>query len=158
MRKIDIPYSNFLQGTIITADHFNTNFDEVEHCFNQLYEEYVARVNDTYNREEVDNTLNNAINTLSTILNNKFDGITDELFLEDSNIYSSIANLSNEMFIQDNAVYSSMVRLTDAEINDVVHDGTMVEYTTGFITKEQIIQIIGGTTFEKKPRKKKNIR
>lgn len=42
MRKMVIPYSNFLPGTKILAEHFNTNFDEVEFVFNNLYEDHVA--------------------------------------------------------------------------------------------------------------------
>lgn len=51
MRKMVIPYSHFLPGTKILAEHFNTNFDEVEYVFNEMqgdYTEYKKFIQENY--------------------------------------------------------------------------------------------------------------
>ena len=51
MRKMVIPYSQFLPGTKILAEHFNTNFDEVEYVFNEMqgdYTEYKKFIQENY--------------------------------------------------------------------------------------------------------------
>ena len=51
MRKMVIPYSEFLPGTKILAEHFNTNFDEVEYVFNEMqgdYTEYKKFIQENY--------------------------------------------------------------------------------------------------------------
>lgn len=51
MRRMVIPYSHFLPGTKILAEHFNTNFDEVEYVFNEMqgdYTEYKKFIQENY--------------------------------------------------------------------------------------------------------------
>lgn len=41
MRKITIPYGNFMSNSQISAKQMNLNFDEIEYVFNDLFEDYV---------------------------------------------------------------------------------------------------------------------
>lgn len=41
MRKIKIPYSNFMNNSPISSNQINLNFDEVEYVFNDMFEDYI---------------------------------------------------------------------------------------------------------------------
>lgn len=42
MRKIKIPYSNFMNNSPISSSQINLNFDEIEYVFNDMYEDYIG--------------------------------------------------------------------------------------------------------------------
>ena len=42
MRKIKIPYSNFMNNSPISSNQINLNFDEIEYVFNDMYEDYIG--------------------------------------------------------------------------------------------------------------------
>lgn len=126
IRKIVIPYTNFLPNTTISAEHFNTNFDEIEYVFNQLYDDYIQLKSDTYSKSEVDNIVESSVSEQDKITNDKFDKLIEDLYLQDDLLYSSIFNISAQ------------------EIDEILHETTFGEYSTGFITDEQIEQILGG--------------
>lgn len=68
MRKITIPYSNFMSNSQISANQMNLNFDEIEYVFNVLFEDYVEykKFMDTefvgsFTDEEIDSVIANNV-------------------------------------------------------------------------------------------------
>ena len=125
LRKISTPYTNFQPSTKILSEQFNTNFDEVEYCFNQLYDDYALYKTNVYLKTEVDaNILTSVTNAKTEVATNLTNEITD--------VNTSIDNL-----------YLSNVRITDNEIasilTEIPADYELIEY----ITTEQILSIIG---------------
>lgn len=122
IRKIIIPYTNFLPNTTISAEHFNTNFDEIEYVFNQLYDDYLAYKDNTYTKEEVDEHVSKEDLKLQKII-------------EDN-------KLDNELTTQN--AYNAFIALLDSDISDISMSGSLNPTSTGYITDEQIQAIVGG--------------
>ena len=53
LRKMIIPFKNFLKNTVISSTQMNDNLAEIEYTFNELYNAHNERVKDTYSKEEV---------------------------------------------------------------------------------------------------------
>ena len=53
IRKMVIPFKNFLKNTVISSTQMNDNLAEIEYTFNELYNAHNERVKDTYSKEEV---------------------------------------------------------------------------------------------------------
>ena len=53
LRKMIIPFKNFLKNTVISSTQMNDNLAEIEYTFNELYNAYNERVKNTYSKEEV---------------------------------------------------------------------------------------------------------
>ena len=128
MRKMVIPYSNFLPGTKILAEHFNTNFDEVEFVFNNLYEDHIAfkaSISDDYiNSDEI-----NELYYTDSITSNEVDVVLDEFVFTD---YETGYALDDE--------------ITDI-LSDTPHQGVLTEFLANsirasFITDEEIENIV----------------
>lgn len=117
MRKITIPYSNFMSNSQISANQMNLNFDEIEYVFNDLFEDYVEykKFIDTefvssFTDEEVD----------SVIANNVFYDYQTGYATDDeiANILSDVADPSTVGEMYANSVRG--VFITTEEINRIV--------------------------------------
>lgn len=118
LRRIVIPYSDFQTNTKILAQSFNTNFDEVEYCFNELYEDYVARKLDTYSRTEVDTKVLNDINNAKTLIATNLQNAKDELNTIISNNYLDVG-------VSLDALYNSVGSIAELEITNIVNEVTL---------------------------------
>ena len=121
IRKMIIPFKNFLKNTVISSTQMNDNLAEIEYTFNELYNAYSERVKDTYSKEEVDN--------LQTNMDNKLIEMISESHLDNE---SSLIN-----------VYNSMEHLTDEEVSDSSLNGILNPLSDGFISDSEIAEIIG---------------
>ena len=59
LRKMAIPFKNFLKNTIISSSQMNDNLSEIEYCHNNLHEEVNTVKSTTYTKTESDKFLNN---------------------------------------------------------------------------------------------------
>ena len=53
LRKMIIPFKNFLKNTVISSTQMNDNLAEIEYTFNELYNSHSERVKNTYSKEEI---------------------------------------------------------------------------------------------------------
>jgi hypothetical protein len=53
IRKMIIPFKNFLKNTVISSTQMNDNLAEIEYTFNELYNSHSERVKNTYSKEEI---------------------------------------------------------------------------------------------------------
>ncbi|HSQ90156.1 hypothetical protein [Romboutsia sp.] len=127
-RKINIPFTNFIAGTVISPSQMNTNFDEVEYCFNELYEDLSAFVGDVYTKLQADSNISGAINSLRDELNANINTV-------DVDLTASINN-----------TYNSFLRITDSEILGVLTEVPIEVPVATYITSEQITNILEGIT------------
>ena len=121
IRKMIIPFKNFLKNTVISSTQMNDNLAEIEYTFNELYNAHNERVNDTYSKEEVDN--------LQTNMDGKLIDMITESHLDNEN--SSM-----------NA-YNAMEHLTDEEVSDSSLNGVLNPLSDGFISDSEIAEIVG---------------
>ena len=121
LRKMIIPFKNFLKNTVISSTQMNDNLAEIEYTFNELYNAHNERVKDTYSKEEVDN------------LQTNMDGKLIDMITE-----SHLDNESSSM-----NVYNAMEHLTDEEVSDSSLNGILNPLSDGFISDSEIAEIIG---------------
>lgn len=121
IRKMIIPFKNFLKNTVISSTQMNDNLAEIEYTFNELYNAHNERVKDTYSKEEVDN------------LQTNMDGKLIDMITE-----SHLDNESSSM-----NVYNAMEHLTDEEVSDSSLNGILNPLSDGFISDSEIAEIIG---------------
>ena len=124
VRKMIIPFKNFLKNTIISSSQMNDNLAEIEYTFNEFYNAYNDRVKNTYSKEEVKNCL--------TIVYDAMEHLTDE---EVSN--SSLNGVLNPL--SDGFV-------TDFEIAQILGlDGTYIEVCDmGYFGEGEPMTLDGG--------------
>ena len=121
IRKMVIPFKNFLKNTVISSTQMNDNLAEIEYTFNELYNAHNERVSDTYSKEEVDN--------LQTNMDGKLIDMITESHLDNEN--SSM-----------NA-YNAMEHLTDEEVSNSSLNGVLNPLSDGFISDSEIAEIVG---------------
>ena len=121
IRKMVIPFKNFLKNTVISSTQMNDNLAEIEYAFNELYNAHNERVSDTYSKEEVDN------------LQTNMDGKLIDMITE--------SHLDNENSSMN--VYNAMEHLTDEEVSDSSLNGILNPLSDGFISDSEIAEIIG---------------
>ena len=121
IRKMIIPFKNFLKNTVISSTQMNDNLAEIEYTFNELYNAHNERVKDTYSKEEVDN------------LQTNMDGKLIDMITE-----SHLDNESSSM-----NVYNAMEHLTDEEVSDSSLNGILNPLSDGFISDSEIAEIVG---------------
>ena len=121
LRKMIIPFKNFLKNTVISSTQMNDNLAEIEYTFNELYNAHNERVRDTYSKEEVDN--------LQTNMDSKLIDMITESHLDNEN---SSMN-----------VYNAMEHLTDEEVSDSSLNGVLNPLSDGFISDSEIAEIVG---------------
>lgn len=97
MRKITIPYGNFMSNSQISASQMNLNFDEIEHVFNDLFEDYIEH----------------------------------KRFIETEYIDSSTIKHLYETFM-----------IPDDVIDVVIGEYVTLDYSTGYATGSEILNII----------------
>ena len=97
MRKITIPYSNFMSNSQISANQMNLNFDEIEYVFNDLFEDYIEH----------------------------------KRFIETEYIDSSTIKHLYETFM-----------IPDDVIDVVIGEYVTLDYSTGYATGSEILNII----------------
>lgn len=120
LRKMSVPYKNFQANTIISPVQMNDNMQEIEYVFNNLFD----RVSDTYTKDEI------------------------EIIKSEGNqeIIKMITDLANDSEQTAINVYNSMQELTDVEISDILSGGTMNPVSDGFVTDEELLAIVNGST------------
>ena len=121
IRKMVIPFKNFLKNTVISSTQMNDNLAEIEYTFNELYNAHNERVSDTYSKEEVDN--------LQTNMDGKLIDMITESHLDNEN------SLTN--------AYNAMEHLTDEEVSDSSLNGVLNPLSDGFISDSEIAEIVG---------------
>ena len=121
LRKMIIPFKNFLKNTVISSTQMNDNLAEIEYSFNELYDAFDNRVKSTYSKEEVDN--------LQTIM--------------DKNLIEMIesSHVDNEDSV--NNVYNSIEELNNDEVSNCVNSGELNTTSDGIITDNEILEILG---------------
>ena len=111
LRKMIIPFKNFLKNTVISSTQMNDNLAEIEYTFNELYNAHSERVKNTYSKEEV-NALKteqdadlerSIINSYNAMEQLEYDEITDVI------INGVIGNYSD-------------VYVTDEQIAEILDD------------------------------------
>ena len=121
IRKMVIPFKNFLKNTVISSTQMNDNLAEIEYAFNELYNAHNERVSDTYSKDEVDN------------LQTNMDGKLIDMITE--------SHLDNENSSMN--VYNAMEHLTDEEVSDSSLNGILNPLSDGFISDSEIAEIVG---------------
>ena len=121
IRKMVIPFKNFLKNTVISSTQMNDNLAEIEYTFNELYSAYNDRVKDTYSKGEVDN------------LQTNMDGKLIDMITE--------SHLDNENSSMN--VYNAMEHLTDEEVSDSSLNGILNPLSDGFVSDSEIAEIVG---------------
>ena len=121
IRKMVIPFKNFLKNTVISSTQMNDNLAEIEYTFNELYNAHNERVSNTYSKEEVDN------------LQTNMDGKLIDMITE--------SHLDNENSSMN--VYNAMEHLTDEEVSDSSLNGVLNPLSDGFISDSEIAEIVG---------------
>ena len=123
LRKMIIPFKNFLKNTVISSTQMNDNLAEIEYTFNELYNAYSERVKDTYSKEEV-NALKteqdadlerSIINSYNAMEQLEYDEITDVI------VNGVIGNYSD--------VYA-----TDEQIAEILEDAILKKESFDFGT------------------------
>lgn len=123
LRKMIIPFKNFLKNTVISSTQMNDNLAEIEYTFNELYKAHNDRVNDTYSKEEVDalkteqdidleHSIINAYNAMEELV---YDEITDVV------VNGIIGNYSD-------------VYITDEQIAEILDDAILKKESFDFGT------------------------
>ena len=123
LRKMIIPFKNFLKNTVISSTQMNDNLAEIEYTFNELYNAHNERVKDTYSKEEVnalkteqDTDLEHSIiNSYNAMEQLEYDEITDVI------INGVIGNYSD--------VYA-----TDEQIAEILNDAILKKESFDFGT------------------------
>ena len=123
LRKMIIPFKNFLKNTVISSTQMNDNLAEIEYTFNELYNAYNERVKDTYSKEEVDalkteqdiDLEHSIINSYNAMEQLEYDEITDVI------INGVIGNYSD--------VYA-----TDEQIAEILDDAILKKESFDFGT------------------------
>lgn len=123
LRKMIIPFKNFLKNTVISSTQMNDNLAEIEYTFNELYNAHNERVKDTYSKEEV-NALKteqdadlerSIINSYNAMEQLEYDEITDVI------VNGVIGNYSD--------VYA-----TDEQIAEILDDAILKKESFDFGT------------------------
>ena len=123
IRKMIIPFKNFLKNTVISSTQMNDNLAEIEYTFNELYNAHNERVKDTYSKEEV-NALKteqdadlerSIINSYNAMEQLEYDEITDVI------VNGVIGNYSD--------VYA-----TDEQIAEILDDAILKKESFDFGT------------------------
>ena len=135
LRKMIIPFKNFLKNTVISSTQMNDNLAEIEYAFNELYNAHNERVSDTYSKEEV-----NALKTEQdadlehSIINsyNAMEHLTDEE-VSDSSL-NGILNPLSDGFISDSEI-AEIIGLKGSFVNNL---------DMGQFTEESPIILDGG--------------
>lgn len=127
LRKMIIPFKNFLKNTVISSTQMNDNLAEIEYTFNELYNSYNERVKNTYSKEEVNN--------LQTNMDNKLIEMISE------------SHLDNESSVL--GAYNAMEQLEYDEITDVIVNGVIGNYSDVYATDEQIAEILDDAILKK---------
>ena len=123
LRKMIIPFKNFLKNTVISSTQMNDNLAEIEYTFNELYNAYNERVKDTYSKEEVDalkteqdiDLEHSIINSYNAMEQLEYDEITDVI------VNGVIGNYSD--------VYA-----TDEQIAEILDDAILKKESFDFGT------------------------
>ena len=129
MRKMVIPYSQFLPGTKILAEHFNTNFDEVEYVFNEMqgdYTEYKKFIQENYmTADNIDLAYDTTFVPGEKIDNEVLGGFVftdyETGYAFDDEIMSILDDTPHEQALGElvaNSIRASFI--TDEEIRDIV--------------------------------------
>lgn len=121
IRKMLIPFKNFIKGTVISPTQMNDDLAEIEYTFNAMYDDHTALKDNTYTKNEVDNLKTNTYTELAKMI-------------ED-------VHTDNEQTSVN--VYGAMETLTDSEVSDIACGGMLNPNTDGFITDEDIMEILG---------------
>lgn len=117
MRKITIPYTNFMSNSQISANQMNLNFDEIEYVFNDLFEDYVEF------KKFIDNDF------VSSLFDEEIDGVIDNNvhfaynvgYATDDEIADILSDVSNQEIVGE--LYANSVRgvfITEEEIYNIV--------------------------------------
>ena len=114
LRKVLIPYSDFQANTKILSQSLNTNFDELEYCFNQLYDDYVLYKTNTYLKTDVDAKVLNDINTAKTEIALDLTNATNTLSAD------TLARYNDNIISIDNC-YASTKAITALEITQIIN-------------------------------------
>ena len=129
MRKMVIPYSHFLPGTKILAEHFNTNFDEVEYVFNEMqgdYTEYKKFIQENYmTADNIDLAYDTTFVPGEKIDNEVLDGFVftdyETGYAFDDEIMSILDDTPHEQVLGELVAKSIRASfITDEEIQDIV--------------------------------------
>ena len=123
LRKMIIPFKNFLKNTVISSTQMNDNLAEIEYTFNELYNAYSERVKNTYSKEEVDalkteqdiDLEHSIINSYNAMEQLEYDEITDVI------VNGVIGNYSD--------VYA-----TDEQIAEILDDAILKKESFDFGT------------------------
>ena len=123
IRKMIIPFKNFLKNTVISSTQMNDNLAEIEYTFNELYNAYSERVKNTYSKEEVDalkteqdiDLEHSIINSYNAMEQLEYDEITDVI------VNGVIGNYSD--------VYA-----TDEQIAEILDDAILKKESFDFGT------------------------
>ena len=111
LRKMAIPFKNFLKNTIISSSQMNDNLSEIEYCHNNLHEEVSTVKSTTYTKTESDKLLNNLDTKLVTTKGNLEASILNNV----NTLNSKIDTTKNEL----NSTINSVNTTLDSKINSV---------------------------------------
>ena len=111
LRKMAIPFKNFLKNTIISSSQMNDNLSEIEYCHNNLHEEVSTVKSTTYTKTESDKLLNNLDTKLVTTKGNLETSILNNV----NTLNSKIDTTKNEL----NSTINSINTTLDSKINYV---------------------------------------
>ena len=111
LRKMAIPFKNFLKNTIISSSQMNDNLSEIEYCHNNLHEEVSTVKSTTYTKTESDKLLNNLDTKLVTTKGNLETSILNNV----NTLNSKIDTTKNEL----NSTINSVNTTLDSKINSV---------------------------------------
>lgn len=109
LRKMAIPFKNFLKNTIISSSQMNDNLSEIEYCHNNLHEEVSTVKSTTYTKTESDKLLNNLDTKLVTTKGNLEASILNNV----NTLNSKIDTTKNEL----NSTINSVNTTLDSKIN-----------------------------------------
>ena len=109
LRKMAIPFKNFLKNTIISSSQMNDNLSEIEYCHNNLHEEVSTVKSTTYTKTESDKLLNNLDTKLVTTKGNLETSILNNA----NTLNSKIDTTKNEL----NSTINSVNTTLDSKIN-----------------------------------------
>lgn len=109
LRKMAIPFKNFLKNTIISSSQMNDNLSEIEYCHNNLHEEVSTVKSTTYTKTESDKLLNNLDTKLVTTKGNLETSILNNV----NTLNSKIDTTKNEL----NSTINSVNTTLDSKIN-----------------------------------------
>lgn len=121
LRKMNIPFKNFLKNTVISSTQMNDDLQEVEYTFNELFDAFDERTKDTYSKDEVDN--------LQTNMDSKLVEMIGESHIDNEHTSTN--------------VYDSMINLTDVEVSDSAQSGMLNPTSDGFISDYELSEILG---------------